>query len=1146
MINRILTMASQSEEVLDIDYADEEDDDNSTDDHSSSGVGSSSNATPTSNNANGNNSNGNDKQSSYQLAGTETRQVFWSRTAFLLVLCVATGATAAAVYLLSRQDEQSSFEVRFNDFANQIIEVSQINARDIFGVFESMSLHITTFTESQDSEWPEVYVPGFEAQAQQAIAATGSITLGITPLVTHAQKTSYEQYQVNNYEKWTRESLEYAGSNRTIELIPHVFSIGPNSTLVFPDDLELYAPAAYVAPIHTIGGLINFESFSLTYFRRVYEEMASSRTAVLSEIINLNTEEVEDESDWPRSFMAAPIFDKTVGPGSTDKTQTIVAVLTAQIPWHNYFLNLIPEGIDGIYLVVRNTCDQAFTFLIEGPDVIYVGPGELHDRSFEELEVSAQFTSFKSLEECVYNFHLYPSQAFRNSYKTTEPIMNTVVVTAVFILTAIFFLVYDQLVERRQTKVLTSAQKSHAIVSSLFPDNVRARMMNNESEHHHGKHGKLDGFRMSSTKDSNNNKLHSSTSTRSRKSSPIADFFPNCSVLFSDVVGFTAWSSTREPAEVFTLLETVYNAFDKIAVRLKIFKVETIGDCYVAACGLPESRDDHAVLLFRFARQCLTKMNALVHKLANTLGPDTAELSMRFGIHSGPVTAGVLRGEKSRFQLFGDTVNTAARMESSGAPNRIHLSQDTVNELSRFGKQHWFRPREDTVTPKGKGEMKTYWGVLKGEASTDSPLVSNESDSISDVLEPTPMNKVAQKEQDLDNHVKWTAKALEQGLKKILATISADEQQQQPSSMRPDDASNELMAHFFTGQCVDEVKEYIEFPTEPRPFVRDPRMVKLDPVVKKQLYNFVRTVARMYRNVAYHSFAHASHVVQAVQTQFARRMVTDSTDSQWCQQLTADPMVPFACLFAALIHDVDHLGVSNFVLIRQKHTIATTYNNKSVAEQNSIDVAWNLLMESEFAELRSCIADTTERFLYFRQLVVQIVLATDVMDRESNQQRMRRWEMATTAIAAAASDAESAGTPTTTAVSEATDSSSSNHANLRATVALEYMIQTCDVIHTMQHWQTYIKWNERLFRECYKSYHDGNVETDPCKGWYEGELQFFDKFVIPLAERSSLSDEYIHFAHANRKEWELRGREVLQGYLMTYIADKSSEGESSV
>ena len=99
------------------------------------------------------------------------------------------------------------------------------------------------------------------------------------------------------------------------------------------------------------------------------------------------------------------------------------------------------------------------------------------------------------------------------------------------------------------------------------------------------------------------------------------------------------------------MLETLYAAFDAIAKRRRIFKVETIGDCYVAVSGLPEPREDHAVTMAQFARDCVVEHIVAVKQLESLLGPDTGDLRRRVGLHSGPITAGVLRGERSRFQV---------------------------------------------------------------------------------------------------------------------------------------------------------------------------------------------------------------------------------------------------------------------------------------------------------------------------------------------------------------------------------------------------------------------------------------------------------------------------------------------------------------
>jgi class 3 adenylate cyclase len=150
----------------------------------------------------------------------------------------------------------------------------------------------------------------------------------------------------------------------------------------------------------------------------------------------------------------------------------------------------------------------------------------------------------------------------------------------------------------------------------------------------------------------------------------------------------------------------------------------------MAACGLPETRDDHALVMAKFARECLYRYPKILREMSEHLGPSVRQLGLRTGLHSGSVTAGVLRGEKSRFQLFGDTVNTASRMESTGITNRIQISRPTMKLLMASGKCHdWIQPRETTVTAKGKGEMQTYWLLSRSEQNA---LVAVEENNYSE------------------------------------------------------------------------------------------------------------------------------------------------------------------------------------------------------------------------------------------------------------------------------------------------------------------------------------------------------------------------------------------------------------------------------
>jgi class 3 adenylate cyclase len=156
---------------------------------------------------------------------------------------------------------------------------------------------------------------------------------------------------------------------------------------------------------------------------------------------------------------------------------------------------------------------------------------------------------------------VYPTQEFEEDHATNSPIMYTLAVAFVFLFAISVFFVYDFFVERRQTKVMATATKSSAIVNSLFPANVRDRLMEEQ--------------------DSNEDKKFTAFKALGQhclpNSRPIADHFPETTVMFADIAGFTAWSSLREPSQVFILLESVYNAFDKIAKKMKVFKVETIG-----------------------------------------------------------------------------------------------------------------------------------------------------------------------------------------------------------------------------------------------------------------------------------------------------------------------------------------------------------------------------------------------------------------------------------------------------------------------------------------------------------------------------------------------------------------------------------------
>ena len=170
------------------------------------------------------------------------------------------------------------------------------------------------------------------------------------------------------------------------------------------------------------------------------------------------------------------------------------------------------------------------------------------------------------------------------------------------------------------------------------------------------------------------------------------------SVLFADLCGFTKLSRKTSPADLVSMLNEIFTTFDDIVKNHGVEKIKTIGDCYMLVGGLPNPRDDHAHAV---ADTALEMVQALERINKNR----DIDLAMRIGIHSGPVVAGVIGKIKFTYDIWGDTVNVASRMESSGLPGKIHISEQTMAELnSQFNLEE-----RVMVECKGLGQVKTFF-----------------------------------------------------------------------------------------------------------------------------------------------------------------------------------------------------------------------------------------------------------------------------------------------------------------------------------------------------------------------------------------------------------------------------------------------------
>ena len=262
-----------------------------------------------------------------------------------------------------------------------------------------------------------------------------------------------------------------------------------------------------------------------------------------------------------------------------------------------------------------------FTYTVTGPRVTFLGRGGFHELGNMEHTYKPDFYSFDSVfqveeedradGECFYMFHVHSLKEMDDVYLNNDPLIFALIVAAVFLFTTLVLITYDYVVKRNERIIMEKAVQTSNIVSSLFPTAVRKRLFDMDKKNDPA------GMKTSEAPKDPMQALTRQESTFSGSSSddPVADLYENCTVLFADIAGFTKWSSTRSPVEVFKLLERLYEKFDRCGRSRQVFKVETIGGALARI--RVELINCWCIFMkyFRIIKLCLTLLALCIHRL---------------------------------------------------------------------------------------------------------------------------------------------------------------------------------------------------------------------------------------------------------------------------------------------------------------------------------------------------------------------------------------------------------------------------------------------------------------------------------------------------------------------------------------------------
>ena len=465
-----------------------------------------------------------------QLAAKETRAVYCLKLALLVLMLALAASFAGIVFAYTSNEEDKNFEETFVIYSQQIEDAVQVSAQNRLEAIGALAFQIQTYVHDSNSSWPFVTVSFYEDRVYSMNSLTDAFDVLLFPVVSQKNRRAWEEYAVANVH-WINQS--YAAQESEMGKPPGQILPTANQTwfdVLWGEGFVTAKPTDFSSGIsdRIFGGWDPKNDSIRGPYQYPKQEFyfpqwqAAPISWYLQTTINQNYGQFDDFLNSTVLSMATgnaimgvawtdrivpgfittmlyPIYREIYPKAESQTSSEVVAFLGADIYWKEYMTNIFQDDSAGAIVVIENNMDQVFTYKISGASVTYIGEDDLHDESYDDMEetfvfgsnlapnmtsnVSSNCRAFLHQEWVQYTFRIYPYQDLEANFHTSQPAVYTAVVLLVTLIVAGTFFMYDYLVERRQKVVMRTAERSDAIVSSLFPKSVKEQLYRTSTSH---------------------------------------------------------------------------------------------------------------------------------------------------------------------------------------------------------------------------------------------------------------------------------------------------------------------------------------------------------------------------------------------------------------------------------------------------------------------------------------------------------------------------------------------------------------------------------------------------------------------------------------------------------------------------------------